>query len=289
MENLNTVNLYSELEKSAEVDYIKGEIYLTDNPSLIPFRDYPHKNEATITCVCMKGELKAQINLLPVCVKAPGLLVLLPEQILQFEKCSDDFQGLFIIMSKQFIDKISLSEGFSAFISIRNIPYIPLNEKILNGILDYYRMVKNVLQNTEEDFNRKAIINHLTIAFFYGVGYYLHKLSEKDKRTRSEVIMEDFLILVQKHYKQERSLEFYADKLCFTSKYLSVVVKGCSGKSARQWIDDYVILDAKRLLQLTDITIQQISNELSFPSQSFFGKYFKREVGLSPKQYREKI
>lgn len=283
---MDNSDLYYKLEQSAGIDYIKGEIYLTDDPSEILYKDYPHKNEATITCVCMKGEIKGQINLLSVYAKSPGLLVLLPDQILQFETISEDFEGVFIIMSKQFIEKISLSEGFSTFISIWSTPYLPISERILGGILDYYRMVKEVLRNTEEDFNRKAVVNHLTIAVFYGIGYYLHKLTEKDKKTRSEIIMEDFLRLVQKYYKQQRSLEFYAGKLCFTSKHLSTSVKNCSGKSACQWIDDYVILEAKRLLKSTDLTIQQISDELNFPSQSFFGKYFKREVGTSPKQYR---
>ena len=99
--------------------------------------------------------------------------------------------------------------------------------------------------------------------------------------------MEDFLQLVQKHYKQERMIRFYAEKLFVTPKYLSVVVKNASGKTAGQWIDDYVVLEAKALLKSTDMTVLQISDEMNFPSQSFFGKFFKREVGVSPKQYRE--
>lgn len=165
-------------------------------------------------------------------------------------------------------------------------PFIPLNELLLDGLLDYCRMVKKVLHNTAEDFNKKAVVNHLTIAFFYGVGYYLHKLTEKDRRTRSEIIVEDFLLLVQKHYKRERSLDFYAGKLCMTTKHLSASVKNSTGKSAAQWIDDYVVFEAKRLLKSTDMPVQQISDELNFPSQSFFGKSFKREVGTSPRQYR---
>lgn len=72
-----------------------------------------------------------------------------------------------------------------------------------------------------------------------------------------------------------------------TTKYLSVAVKNVSGKTAGQWLDDYIILEAKSLIKTTDMTIQQISDELNFPSQSFLGKFFKREVGMSPKQYRD--
>ena len=286
---MNKEDLFLALEKSEHVASIKGEIYLTDYSGDISFRDYPHKNDATIACICMKGELKGQINLLPVHVEAPGLLVALPEQILQFGVPSEDFQGIFIVMSRQFTEKISLSESVSTFLSIRDVPYIPLNERLLDGLLDYYRMVKKVLRHTEEDFNKKAVVNHLTIAFFYGVGYYLHKLTGKDRKTRTDIIVEDFLKLAQKYYKQQRGLDFYADRLCITAKHLSASVKNSSGKSARQWLDDYVILEAKRLLQSTDLSVQQISDELNFPSQSFFGKYFKREVGMSPRQFRTEI
>ncbi|MDR1673524.1 MAG: helix-turn-helix domain-containing protein, partial [Bacteroidales bacterium] len=77
-------------------------------------------------------------------------------------------------------------------------------------------------------------------------------------------------------------------KLCLTSKHLSAVIKKTTGKSAFEWINDYVILEAKSLLRATNMTVQQISEELNFANQSFFGKFFKRAVGVSPKEYRQK-
>lgn len=79
---------------------------------------------------------------------------------------------------------------------------------------------------------------------------------------------------------------FYASKLSLTPKYLSKVIRQNSGKTAGEWIEEYVILEAKALLKSTNKTIQQITDELNFSTQSFFGKYFKRRVGLSPKEYR---
>jgi len=93
---------------------------------------------------------------------------------------------------------------------------------------------------------------------------------------------------VQSHYKEERSLEFYADKLCLTCKYISKVIKETSGKTANDIIDEHVALEVKALLKSTNMTIDQISETLNFPSQSFFGKYFKRITGISPKEYKTK-
>jgi len=101
------------------------------------------------------------------------------------------------------------------------------------------------------------------------------------------LLLDNFLEVLQKHYKVERGVDFYADKLCLTPKYLSTVIRQTSGKTAGEWIDEYVMLEAKALLKSTKMTIQQISDELNFPSQSFFGKYFKRLEGVPPKVYRE--
>ncbi|MDR1683483.1 MAG: helix-turn-helix domain-containing protein, partial [Candidatus Symbiothrix sp.] len=92
----------------------------------------------------------------------------------------------------------------------------------------------------------------------------------------------------EKHYKTEKQVGFYAEKLCLTPKYLSRIIKQNTGKSAHEWLDDYVMLEAKALLKSTNMTIQQISDELNFPSQSFFGKFFKREEGISPRAYKKK-
>ncbi|MGM9777519.1 MAG: helix-turn-helix domain-containing protein [Prevotella sp.] len=83
-------------------------------------------------------------------------------------------------------------------------------------------------------------------------------------------------------------IPFYAGRLGISVGHLHSVVKRVSGKSPGEWIEQYVTKEACAMLKCTDKTIQQISIELGFPSQSFFGKYFKRAIGLSPKEYRER-
>ncbi len=99
-------------------------------------------------------------------------------------------------------------------------------------------------------------------------------------------VPERFLNLVQKHFKKERFLKFYAEKLDLTPKHLSRTMKNLTGFTAVEWIERYVVLEAKVMLKASNLNIQQISDELNFPSQSFFGKYFKKNVGMSPKEFR---
>ena len=88
------------------------------------------------------------------------------------------------------------------------------------------------------------------------------------------------------HYKQDRSVSFYADKLCLTSKYLSTVIKEVTGRSVLAWINETVIAEAKILLKTSEMTVMQISEELNFPNPSFFGRFFKQYTGVTPLKYR---
>lgn len=112
---------------------------------------------------------------------------------------------------------------------------------------------------------------------------------ERSPRTRKSEIMEHFCTLVMKHFKTNREVSFYAEKLHITPKYLSVILKelDVDQRSAKEWIDSYIIVEIKLLLKSTDLSIQQISEELNFVNPSFFCKYFKSRTGMSPKEYRE--
>lgn len=93
-------------------------------------------------------------------------------------------------------------------------------------------------------------------------------------------------MLVQKSFKEERQIEFYASQLGVTPKHLSRILKQTTGFTAADWIKNYILLEAKVMLKSSTLTMGQISTQLNFPSQSFFAKFFKNATGLTPKQYR---
>ena len=104
--------------------------------------------------------------------------------------------------------------------------------------------------------------------------------------SRSESIFQEFIKNVEKYFRKERSVGFYADKLNLTPKYLSTVIQQQTGKHATDWIDKYTILEAKTLLKSSTLSIQQIAYDLNFSTQSHFGRYFRNHTGMSPKLYR---
>lgn len=283
---INPFNWNAEL-KNLEVDSIDNDLVLLENPIFTSAFDYPFKVDVTTAVICMKGSMKGSTNLRQYNAEAPCLFVVLADQILQYEYMSEDFSGLFIVMSKKFTDNllINIQERFPLFLSINDNPWTLLNDAELETMTGYYTMLQKTVR-IKDNPHRIDIAKHLMQAFFYGSSYQFHKIPDNAKKSKQELLVENFLNLAQANYKTQRELDFYANKLCLTSKHLSKVVKDSSGTSASDWIDNYVILEAKALLNSTNMTIQQISDELNFPSQSFFGKYFKRHVGVSPKEYR---
>lgn len=281
---MDILNLRNEAQSNRQVLCVDDDFYIfdvTDNS----LSNHPFKIDMYVCCICLQGESVGNINLSPYRLAHAKMSINISGQILEQEFISDDFRGICIFMSDKFISSLGLPYNFETYMLLQDMPVLDLKPGQLDAMLSYCTMVRRVIENGHP--YRLDIIKHLTCAFFYGIGYYFHQLSKNKILSNDEALMNDFSKEVQQFYRKERKVLFYADRLHLSASYLSTVIKRVSGKTAAEWIDDYVVLEAKALLKSTKLTIQQISDELNFPSQSFFGKYFKRITGMSPKEYRE--
>jgi AraC-like DNA-binding protein len=285
--NILPFNWKEELVNTEE-NSIATDVILIEKPTINSAFDHPFKMDVTTAIICLKGKIKGMINLKAYETIASSLVIILPGQILEYEYISEDFSALFIVMSNRFTESLNIEERLPTFLSIQKNPSISLNQNELEGVIDYYKMMQRAAAARENPY-RLEIAKHLTKAFFYGFAYNIHvkQLKAEDKMPKKQMTVEKFLTLLQEHYRKERNLEFYAGRLFLTPKHLSKIIKQNSGTSASNWIENYVITEAKALLKSTDMTIQQISDSLNFPSQSFFGKYFKRIEGVSPREYKK--
>ena len=212
------------------------------------------------------------------------LLTLMPGQIIEFGEASINFEGYAIALSKRFIDIVNLPGWQQQYMNIYNNPVRELSPEVQGAMKVFFSILYHAAEDSENPF-RLQVIENLIRVFYYGGLSKFHNLKDMQQGQKNSIV-ERFIELVRQHYREERQIGFYADKLCITPKYLSKLVKENTGRSAGEWIENHVILDARAMLQSSDMTIQQIAASLNFPNQSFFGKYFKRATGLSPKQYR---
>ena len=100
--------------------------------------------------------------------------------------------------------------------------------------------------------------------------------------TRQDKIFHQFLCLVNLYGIRERKIDFYADKLCVTPNHLGAVIKKASGLTVMQWLNRHAIKKAKVLLCYSDLPIREVAERMNFANPSFFSKFFKGEVGMTP-------
>lgn len=279
---------YGYINLPMNVDEILGkDFWMFENFSagmLSMFND-PVKLSANLSIFVKKGKFKFLNNLISYESEAPAIVNVRNGETIQVLEISSDFTASFIVMSKFFAEDVFLHindmQNLRAM-SRQPVTKIPLD--IVPKFESLYESLRLVSEDSGNPQLLKALL-HSIIAFYYRYAYRCYDLIEISADSGAR-LSDRFIKLVKDKFKTERFLEYYAEELGVTPKHLSRTVKAQTGYSAASWIERFLILEAKILLKSTNLTVQQISDNLNFPTQSFFGKYFKKNVGISPKFYR---
>ncbi len=259
----------------------------------------PVRFDGMLFVLCLKGKLECEINLEKLELTQDSLLILSPDKIISSQqKNFSDFEAYFLFMSPKFLRDLNIDVNIvnnaSRFSSVKNSrrPIMPL-DKSESGLLQKYMELLhyNTAENVDEVYI-KSISRNIIASVIYQMFQFAAKRAPQDEieerpLSRRANYVQEFMRLVHEHYSKERSVGFYADKLFISPKYLSLIIKEVTGRSAAEWIDECVILEAKNLLRYSGKNIQQVAYELNFSNQSSFGKYFKHLTGMSPSQFQK--
>ena len=273
---------------------IMGECIAANSASEMEIFRFPSRLNALIIGVGTEGETSLTSNLQEFRLKKDSLFIFSPKHILQVQS-NNRFKAHLIVIAPDFLKRINIDTKrmMPLFLQFGSLPCMELTLAESQSLRSFISMVEQELKGSETDFSSE-IIGGLIAATIYKVGdiltHYLTEHPEVDSpiHNRAEEYFRQFTELLGEHYKHERSVGFYARQLCITPKYLTTLIKRISGKSVSEWIDNYVILEAKTLLKYSNMSVQEIAYYLNFPNQSFFGSYFKRNAGMSPSQYKAK-
>lgn len=239
---------------------------------------------------CRKGWAHVTIDLKDHEITENTQVVLLPGTIIRINGSSSDFTASYFGFPKEMFMEACLrfEPLFFRFIKERPCYILPEENTVaINGLI---RAIKSIYDDRENRFRNQIAKNHLQsfLLDIYDKCYRYFDQQEIEGGSRQDEIFKGFVALVHEHCISQREVSFYADKLCISTKYLTGICKSVTGDSAKKLIDDFAILEIKVLLQSTELTIQEIADRLSFPDQSYLGRYFKRHEGISPKEYQSK-
>lgn len=267
------------------------DIVMLNNFGDMSLFSHPVRLKATTVLICLTGVIDCNINLHNYLIGENHMLINFAGDIIHINK-AEDISGYAIILSEEFLQQIQLDFRFRAmsYITLRDNGPIAVPYEELTYLKPYYMLMK---KNMEE--GKGEVVRGLAIALSHTIisliqRYQPQRAPESERNeTRAQQLFDKFMKLLGAYHTKERSLQFYAGKMNLTPKYVSGMIKSFSGKSALDWINEYVVLEAEMMLRYTDMTVQEITYALNFPTQSAFGKYFKQQSGVSPKRYRAEI
>lgn len=254
---------------------------------------HPCRFDGYMLLYCVKGRIRLNVNLSEYCIEEGMIFMNVPGNIIRVNEIldvsKDDVRYVCVAMSKDFLQGMQLDANkiFNEGMSMMENPSVRLSQKEIEMVKCGLEVITRIV-NSDALYKKEALLSTLSSMFYLLMGVWRKReeSQESTQTNRSKIIFDQFIKLVSEYHTQYRNVGFYADKLCLTPKYLSKLIKNATGRSAPDWIDQYVILEAKNLLKYSGVTIKEIVYRLNFPNQSVFYKFFKARTGMTPTEYR---
>lgn len=291
MKKIESISIKQLENETVVQNKLKSDVLLSAN---MKFDDsmfkYPSRIDAFAVIFCVSGEAEIMVNLKKYVLKSGTMALHVPENIIQISSSNNLIIYPFIF-SSEYIQKIHFEtkDLINLYMAAKTVPVFELDYSKIHILEKYYYLMESILQ-VDSSLKDKVSIGIMSSFLYKIYEILIEKLKEREYKRkipeRSEIVFEDFIKELNLFNGTEHSLSFFAKRLNLTPNYLSGRVKEYSGRTATEWIEDSVILEAMTMLKHSDLSIQEIAYKLNFPTQTFFGKYFKRVTGMSPKQYK---
>ena len=294
-----TVN---DFEVGEWVDYSAEGIRLIRDLKQVTRPDnQPITIDMTIVVVCLHGKMTVTIDNTPHTLTRHQILFLQANSVVTDYHLSDDFESRALVFSLGTIENsIYLRRKIWDNISyLRLHPIVPLSDDDLRIFRHYYGIATANLQTADDNLYKQEIISHLLRSLVYEFLLLTDRIIaesretaalkvESRKQTTNDDLHRRFLELLAFSRGRTRKVQDFADQLCVTPDQLTAATKAISARTALDWITEATVKAITHDLLYTQKTISEISDELDFPSLSFFGKFFKQHTGLSPRAFRER-
>jgi len=280
-----------EARQWGNAEYMTDGLILTDRINEAPIPQSSTRLNFILMAMCKKGKAQYSIDTRQQVVKPGDLMFVSERHVIDNYEASPDFECLCIMLTTEYYHGFvqDVKNVSSLLLFSMNNPVVPLTNKEIQVFTNYFETIREKMADTSHHY-RSPLIKALLLAMFYDMSNVIYRVERQGNRkhTRAEAIFANFIRLLEENFRTQHRVSWYAEQLCITPKYLSEIVKKISLRTPNEWIDSYVILEARVLLKNTTKSIKEITDELNFPNQSFLGKYFKEHVGVSPSEYRKR-
>lgn len=295
---IKNINIGELKENSYLIDYVDDDLVTADNLDAILGKNSAVRLNFCLLVFCPEGRIQMDINNQSYNLQKDNFLMILPSSIVSGLMLSNTNQVRVIGVSPSFLNEIVKGEknisSIIDYLRLAPLRHFSEEQEAERIYLYYSKLIANKVNGTNPNFRRR-IVMFLFSALFCEVLSNIDAIPPLLGKTPESGCENQSVLRVYKRFMKElahgdgrhRSVSYYADLICYSPKYLSYAVKLMSGRTAMDWINEHTMNQIKFQLRTSDKSIKEIAEMFNFPNISFFGKYVKRNTGLSPKQYRE--
>lgn len=280
-------------ENLSQTVYMDGDIAILDSLNELPNDHNSIKVGIFIIMACLEGKMSISINSKGYTVHANEFLFCMPNTVLNDCMVTPDFKGKILCLSPRVIQETMRMDSvlWDKAFRIKEDPIIHVDMEGVELFQAYSTVIALRIKAYRRVY-RKEVMTSLIRTTLYEIlselSGYVNSL-DGELLQQKDLLFKRFLELLTSCEVKPRSVAWYADKLYITPKYLSTVCKIVSGKTAFEWINEYVMTDIRHQLKYSSRSIKEISDYLGFPNISFFGKYVKSHTGFNPSDYRKQL
>lgn len=246
--------------------------------------------DSLLAIICVRGSAKFHIRFREFEIDKGTYLLINSNSPFFIKEHSEDFR-IDVVRIGDSVFNLSYDEVLQKRLE-RLILEQPTN-RISNKKLLMFHMIHSylkVMMREKGDYYKDMIIFEYIKIFLYEACHIMDDtVSAPNLKKKERNITNNFFQLLEKEYKVNRKVEDYAGQIGVTAKHLASVIKKTTGKYPSEWMENYVLLESKRILRSSEDSIQNISYDLNFATPSHFGKFFKKHTGITPKVFRDSI
>lgn len=287
-EKIDTADM-QQLANSGLVNYADNDVVIVDD-----LRNFSKlqtiKVDFLLIIVVKSGRMAMRANRVETIASSNDIFICQPNTIMNECLFSIDFSAKAVGISAQTARKmLHISEVVDMSFYLRHKPIIHIDNSSMNTFEKYHALLLEQLL-MENSRYKKQIVGCLVSSFLFCLLSIIEQATPEREAihiSRGSLLFKQFIELLTSMDVKPRNVGFYSKKLNITKKYLSDICKNNGGKTAYEWIIEYVVEDIKHLLCHSDMSIKEISVTLNFPNLSFFGKFVKAHLGYSLTEYRK--
>lgn len=255
-----------------------------------------HQNIAKLGCLliafCEEGEVLCNINGHQYLLQQDYCAILPPGTIVRPNLSTTSHTIKVAAIGQRFLtDTLSLKkETWNVLHFLSSNPIFPINRASSYKMFLYKELLLALIREESHVYSKQTRRYHfasMVCEMFSLLNKMIPEYQRRNiNRSRATYIVRNFIELVNADNGSHRSLNYYADQMCYTNKHLSIIVKKVTGKSPSQFIKENTIKQIKYKLRQSNLSIKELADYFGFPTASFFGKFVKEHIGMSPMQYR---